>query len=109
MSFSQWRENEAPKQDIRELRLSKREKHFFTLLEVPFEDDSAEEIEKTRRLVTLAREVFVIWLEAARDCSLFEEIIPWEVEDLLYSGLAGHNLARNIKRSKTGGRRGPRG
>ncbi|KAG9231510.1 hypothetical protein BJ875DRAFT_444016 [Amylocarpus encephaloides] len=96
LSSSRPTQNEAPKPDIRNLGLSRTGK-LITLLEVSFKDGSAEEVEKIRRLVTLAREVFVIWLVAAKDCSAIKEIVPWELEDILYHGLASHNLARNIK------------
>jgi hypothetical protein len=89
-------QNEAPKPAIRDLGLSRTGK-LITLLEVSFKDGSAEEVERIRRLVTLAREVFVIWLAAAKDCSAIEEIVPWELEDIRYHELANHNLARNIK------------
>lgn len=46
---------------IRFHRLNRRGK-FVTLLEVPFADDSTEEIEGVRTLVTLAEAVLVIWL-----------------------------------------------
>jgi hypothetical protein len=67
------------------------------LLEVPFKDGSDEAVERIRRLVRLAREVFVIWLAAAKDCSAIKEIAPWGLEDIRYRGLASHNLTRNIK------------
>ncbi|KAK0118601.1 hypothetical protein ONS96_011692 [Cadophora gregata f. sp. sojae] len=97
LSWSRYTENEAPKFEMKNLGLSRRGKLLFTLLEVPFENDSAEEIQRIRRLVTLAREVFVIWLAAAKDCSKVKEAVPWELADIFYHCLAGHNLTRNIK------------
>jgi hypothetical protein len=46
----------------------------------------------------------VIWLAAAKDCSAIKEIVPWELEDIRYYGLASYNLARNM-----GSRRGGKG
>jgi hypothetical protein len=48
----------------------------------------------------LAKEVFVIWLAAAKDCSAIKEIPLWGLEDIRYPGLASHNLTRNIKWSR---------
>jgi hypothetical protein len=78
------------------------------LLEISFKDDSAKEVERIKRFVTLVRDVFVIWLAAAKDCSAIKEIVPSELEDNHYYGLASHNLARNIKGSRRGGK-GERG
>jgi hypothetical protein len=67
------------------------------LLKVPFKDGSDEEVKRIRRLVRLAREVVVLWLAAAKDCSAIKEIAPWGLEDIRYHRLASHNLNKNIK------------
>lgn len=103
LSSSRSTQNEAPKPTIRNLGLSRTGK-LITLLEISFKNDSEEEDERIRRFVTLAREVFVIWLAAAKDCSAIKEIVPWEWGDIRYYGLASHNLARNIKGIKRGGK-----
>lgn len=99
LSSSRLTRNETPKPHIKDLGLRLTRK-FITLLEIPFKDDSAEEVERIRRLVTLARGVFVIWLAAAEDRSAIKEVVPWELEGIHYRGLASHNLTRNIKGSR---------
>ena len=80
---------------------------FVTLLEVPFADNSNEEIERVRTLVALARAVLVIWLGAVLKESrkAITGIVPWDVESIGYSGLAGPNgLTRNIRAPKSPGK-----
>ncbi len=68
-------QNEAPKPNIRNLSLSRIRK-LITLLKVLFKDSSAKEVKRIRRLVILARKVFVIWLVAVKDCSVIKKIVP---------------------------------
>lgn len=76
---------------------------FVTLLEVPFADDSAEEIKRVRTLVALAKAVLVIWLGAVGKQSrkAIAGLVPWDIATINYLGLAGHNpLLRNISDPK---------
>jgi len=63
------------------------------LFEVPFSDDSDEEIRRIRSLLALARAVFVMWLGAVDDISkpAIDEFTPWRQQDIMYHGLASHN------------------
>ena len=73
---------------------------FILLFEIPFKDDSDEEVERVRRLVALAKAVFTIWLGAVKKVSrsAIPEFIPWELDDIRYNGLGECNpLLRNIK------------
>ena len=83
-------------------RLDRRGK-FVTLLEVPFADDSTEEIKRVRTQVALARAVLVIWLGAVTKQSrkAITGLVPWDVETINYLGLSSHNgLWRNIRAPK---------
>ena len=73
------------------------------LLEVPFADDSTEEIKRLRTLVALARAVLVIWLGAVKKDSkkAITGLVPWDIEPINYLGLSSHNgLWRNIRAPK---------
>ena len=79
---------------------------LVTLLEAPFADNTNEEIERVRTLVVLARAVLVIWLGAVwkESRKAITGIVPWDIESISYSGLAGHNgLFRNIRTPKSPG------
>ena len=72
---------------------------FVTLFEVPFADDSREEVERIRTLVTLAKAVLVIWLGAVekRSRTAITGLVPWDIETISYLGIGGHNaLYRDI-------------
>ena len=76
---------------------------FVTLLEVPFADDSTEEIKRVRTLVALARAVLVIWLGAVKKESkkAITGLVLWDIETINYLGLSSHNgLWRNIRAPK---------
>ena len=90
LSPSAWTQND-PKVDIRDLDLDTRGQ-FVTLFEIPFKDDSYEEISRVRHLVTLAKTVFVVWLGAVKDHSkpAITELVPWGLENIRYHGLSGY-------------------
>lgn len=78
---------------------SDRRGQFVTLLEVPFADDSTEEIKRVRTLVALAKAVLVIWPGAAKKQSrkAIEGLVPWDIATIDYLGFASHNpFLRNI-------------
>ena len=80
-------------------RLDRRGK-FVTLLEIPFADDSVQEITRVRTLVALAKAVLVIWLGAVDKPSrkAITGLVPWDIETISYLGLVAHNgLSRNIR------------
>ncbi len=88
----------APRPEIKDLGLGPKGQ-LITLFEVPFRDNSDEEVMRIRSLVTLARAIFAIWLGAVRELANPEikRLVPWELEGLHYHGLTGYNpLARNI-------------
>ena len=96
-------ENDWPKSDIKYLKLDPRSK-FVTLFEIPFKDDSDEEVRRVRALVSLARVVFVIWLGAFSEQPkpVVSELVPWRLEN------TGQNLlGRGFKdpQKAEGGRR----
>ena len=72
---------------------------FITLFTIPFKNDSMEEVQRTRTLVTLARAIFVIWLGAVKEDSKLavEDLVPWGGKDISYHGFASHNpLCRDL-------------
>jgi hypothetical protein len=106
--------NDAPKPEMKCLGLSPG--RLVTYFAVPFRDDSDEEIERIKTLVTLARAVFVIWLGAVRESSKLpiKDIAHSGLDKIDYHGLASHkpliyiikNNGRRTRRSwKRQGRR----
>lgn len=72
---------------------------IVTLFEVPFENDSDEQVRTVRSLVAVARAVFVIWLGAVKDPlkPTISSLTPWQPERIQYHGLASQNpLLYNI-------------
>lgn len=90
LSTSPGARNYAPRPYMRNHNLISKGK-LITLFEMPFKDDSDEEARRVRRLVTLAREVYAIWLGAIKDRSnpVINELVPWGLEHIRYRGLAG--------------------
>jgi hypothetical protein len=73
---------------------------FLTLFVVPLKNGSEDEIMNDLVLVKLARVVLMIWLGAVEEGRepAIKDLIPWELENIEYHGLAGDNpLATNFK------------
>jgi hypothetical protein len=73
---------------------------LVTYFEVPFRNESDEEIERIKILVALARAVFVIWLGAVRESSKLPimDLVPRGLGKIGYYGLVSHNpLIYNVK------------
>ena len=85
--------HDAPKPYIKNHNLSPKGK-FVTLFEIPFKDDSDEEVRRVRRLVTLARAVYAIWLGAFKERSgpVVNELVPWDLEHIRYQGFTKISL-----------------
>ena len=79
---------------------------FVTLLEIPFANDSVEEITRVRTLAALAKVVLAIWLGAVAKGSrkAITGLVPWNIDTISYLGFAGHNsLSFNIRVPKPQG------
>jgi hypothetical protein len=91
-------QDQALKSKIQRLGLCP-DKEFIPLFRVPFKNGSSDDVIHVRALVILARTVLMIWLGAV-DKGLkpaIKDLVPWELEDIKYLGLAGDNpLAVNI-------------